>query len=173
MLFINEGQLGDIYGLYSDNTLPYILNINNIDDIIGVQQDFPELTASNDTVIVVWQDNRNGLQNCYISVSVNGAYFLNSSTSFTDSTSVGYKSDPDVEFSNGDIHLVYLDNTAHKIFYTKASFQTPSLISDQSETSDIISRIIDFSGREISGVKNQPLFHIYNDGKVKKMIILE
>jgi Leucine-rich repeat (LRR) protein len=36
-----------------------------------------------------------------------------------------------------------------------------------------ILKIIDFLGRETKGVKNQPLFYIYDDGTVEKKIILE
>jgi len=34
-------------------------------------------------------------------------------------------------------------------------------------------KIVDVLGREITGVKNEPLFYIYDDGTVEKKIILE
>ena len=34
-------------------------------------------------------------------------------------------------------------------------------------------KVIDLSGRENKGAKNEPLFYIYDDGTVEKKIILE
>ena len=34
-------------------------------------------------------------------------------------------------------------------------------------------KVIDLLGRDIKGVKNEPIFYIYDDGTVEKKIILE
>ena len=146
---------------------------NNIDFILGVQQDYPEISANKDTIVAVWQDNRSGMQDCYISISTNGAFSLNGSISFTDTTTVGYKSDPDVVYHKGEIHLVYLDNTQYKILYVKASFDMLNELLDLEEVSNEISKVVDFSGRETKNKKNIPLFYIYDDGKVEKRIIID
>ena len=152
--------------------LNYAYN-NNIDFISGVQQDYPQIAANEDTIIVVWQDNRMGFQNCYMSLSTNGAYYLNGSISFTDSTTMGNKQDPDVAYANRDIHLVYLDYNQHKIIYVKASFDQINEINQIPNGSNQIIRIIDVLGRETKRKKNQPLFYIYDDGTVEKRIVIE
>ena len=50
----------------------------------------------------------------------------------------------------------------------------PASIGDINESSNkkLIS-IIDFVGREVKAIKNQPLFYIYDDGTVEKKIIIE
>ena len=152
--------------------LSYSYN-NNIDLIVGVQQDYPEISANKDTIVVVWQDNRSGIQDCYVSISTNGASSLNGSISFTDSTTVGYKSDPDVVYNKGEIHLVYLDNTQYKILYVKASFDMLNEVLDVEEASNQISKVIDLSGRETKEKKNIPLLYIYDDGTVEKRITID
>jgi len=51
---------------------------------------------------------------------------------------------------------------------------TPTAITDINPSSDrkLIS-IIDVLGRESNGTRNEPLFYIYDDGTVKKKIIIE
>jgi hypothetical protein len=144
---------------------------NNVDLIVGVQQDYPEIAANKDTIVAVWQDNRSGMQDCYISVSTDGASSLYGSISFTDSTTGGYKSDPDVAYVKGNIHLVYLDNTQHKILYVRAFFDVLNEVLNVSKNSSQVSKIIDILGRETIPTNYTPLFYIYEDGSVERKII--
>ena len=136
-------------------------------------QDYPELAANGDTVVVVWQDNRTGMQDCYMSLSVEGISNLQSSISFTDTNLIGQRLDPDVAYMNGQIHLVYLDYTQHKIVYVKASFgllnSTNNLINNSIKNISIF----DVLGRKKIGKKNRMLFRIYDDGTVEKRIEIE
>tara|TARA_B100001540_G_scaffold128097_1_gene114223 strand:+ start:2172 stop:3506 length:1335 start_codon:yes stop_codon:yes gene_type:complete len=154
------------------NDLNYSYN-RNIDFINGVEQDYPEISGNQDTVVVVWQDNRNGFQNCYMSLSTNGAFNLNSSISFTDSTSIGYKYDPDVAYANRDIHLVYLDYTQYKIVYVKASFDMINEAQNLLPQEKKITRVFDMLGRNLNNKNNQILFYIKEDGTVKKQMVVK
>jgi len=46
-------------------------------------------------------------------------------------------------------------------------------IEESEKNSKRLIKIVDVLGREITGVKNEPLFYIYDDGTVEKKIILE
>jgi hypothetical protein len=139
----------------------------------GVIQNYPEISASGDTVVAVWQDNRESYQDCYISFSSEGAHALQGSLSFTDTSFFGQKIDPDVEFKNGNIHLVYLNSTEHKIVYLKAAFQSLSS-SDENFSQNTLRQIdqTDILGRKTD---KQMGFQIIIDekGGVKKRIILK
>ena len=51
---------------------------------------------------------------------------------------------------------------------------SPTLVKDNLyEIQRSLIKIIDLLGREIRKIKNQPLFYIYNDGSVKKRIIIK
>ena len=154
----------------STQTLNYSYN-HNIDFINGIIQNYPEVSVSGDTVVAVWQDNRGNTQDCYISVSTSGPANLNGSISYTDTNGLGQKIDPDVVFKNGEIHLVYLNNSEHKIVYVKASINTLSNIEEFNESFlNKPSTTSDLLGRR-SKKHNTPLIFIDKNGIAKKVII--
>ena len=123
-----------VYSNVNATDLNYSYN-RNIDSVGGIIQDYPEISANGDTIVVVWQDNRTGMQNCYINLSIEGPSNFSGSISFTDSSIAGQKLDPDVVYSNGKIHLVYLDDSQHKIVYVKASIDLANKINEINDIS--------------------------------------
>ena len=57
-----------VYSNVNTSDLNYSYN-RNIDFVAGALQDYPEISSNGDTIVVVWQDNRTGQQNCYMSYS--------------------------------------------------------------------------------------------------------
>jgi hypothetical protein len=156
----------------SMQNLNYSYN-NNIDFISGVVQNYPEVSASGDTIIAVWQDNRESYQDCYMSFSTEGPHALQGSLSFTDTSFFGQKIDPDVEFKNGIAHLVYLNSTEHKIVYLKASFQSLSSSNEHFYQNTLRKiRQIDILGRKTEINKGVQIV-VDEKGGVKKRIILK
>ena len=162
-----------VYNNVNEANLNFSYN-RNIDFISGSLQDYPEITSSGDTIVVVWQDNRTGLQNCHMSYSFTGASNLSGSISFTDTSSFGTKIDPDVVFSNRTIHLVYLDYSQYSIVYTKAYYNETTNVNDLSNTynTEIVYKK-DLLGRKVNSLRNTPLFYIFDDGTVEKRIVIE
>ena len=163
-----------VYSNVNKIDLNYSYN-RNIDFINGIIQDYPEVTGNEDTIIVVWQDNREGIQDCYISFSLGGALDFSESFAFTDTISGGQKMDPDVEYVNGEIHLVYLNSSQHKIVYVNAAFDELSNIIEinnmRFNQNNVVK--IDLLGREIINGNNKPFLYIHDDGTVEKKIIIE
>jgi hypothetical protein len=163
-----------VYSNVNKIDLNYSYN-RNIDFINGIIQDYPEVTGNEDTIIVVWQDNREGIQDCYISFSLGGVLNFSESFAFTDTISGGQKMDPDVEYANGEIHLVYLNSSQHKIVYVNAAFDELSNIIEinnmRFNQNNVVK--IDLLGREIINGNNKPFLYIHDDGTVEKKIIIE
>ena len=111
----------------SQSTLDYSYNIN-IDYIPNTIQRLPEISNNTDSIFIVWEDNRNGTQDCFLSYSLNGIPNLSRGNVFTDSLSTGPKFFPHVTFKNGNIHLVYVDYTESSIKYVKGFFTAPTYI---------------------------------------------
>ena len=156
----------------SMQNLNYSYN-NNIDFISGVVQNYPEVSASGDTIIAVWQDNRESYQDCYMSFSTEGPHALQGSLSFTDTSFFGQKIDPDVEFKNGIAHLVYLNSTEHKIVYLKASFKSLSSSNEHFYQNTLRkTRKIDVLGRKTE-INSGFQIVVDEKGSVKKRIILK
>ena len=154
------------------NDLNFVYN-NNIHFLNGAVQDYPEISGVNDTFAVVWQDNRDGIQNCYLSISTNGAFSLKNSISFTDSTSNGYKYDPDVEYANKDIHLVYLDYSNYKIVYVKATFGVTNNIQNVFLPTSSENQIIGLLGDVEKKSVNKIQLVTNKEGLISKQINLE
>ena len=156
----------------SMQNLNYSYN-NNIDFISGVVQNYPEVSASGDTIIAVWQDNRESYQDCYMSFSTEGPHALQGSLSFTDTSFFGQKIDPDIEFKNGIAHLVYLNSTEHKIVYLKASFKSLSSSNEHFYQNTLRkTRQIDVLGRKTE-INSGFQIVVDEKGSVKKRIILK
>ena len=49
----------------------------------------------------------------------------------------------------------------------------PTAIINEHNLNKQLIQVIDILGRESKGLKNQPLFYIYDDGTVEKKIIIE
>jgi len=156
----------------SMQNLNYSYN-NNIDFISGIVQNYPEVSASGDTIIAVWQDNRESYQDCYMSFSTEGPHALQGSLSFTDTSFFGQKIDPDIEFKNGIAHLVYLNSTEHKIVYLKASFKSLSSSNEHFYQNTLRkTRQIDVLGRKTE-INSGFQIVVDEKGSVKKRIILK
>ena len=81
-------------------------------------------------MFVVWQDNRNGLTDCFIKYSLNGVNNLAHLSSFTDSSVTGPKLNPHVAYSNNKLHLVYTDYSAYSIKYVNANLANTTFINE-------------------------------------------
>ena len=101
-----------------------------IRDRPGTIQNYPEIDNKGDSLFVVWQDNRNGLTDCFIKYSFNGVNNLANLSSFTDSSVTGPKLNPHVAYSNNKLHLVYTDYSAYSIKYVKANLGNTTFINE-------------------------------------------
>lgn len=130
----------------SQADLNFSYNIN-IDYIPTITQRYPEISNSHDSIFIVWEDNRNGIQDCFLSYSLNGITNLNRGNIFTDSLSMGPKFFPHVSFKNGNIHLVYVDYIESSIKYVKGFIAAPTYITEI-EHKDFINLNFDILGRK-------------------------
>ena len=96
----------------------------------GTIQNYPEIDNKDDSLFVVWQDNRNGLTDCFIKYSFNGVNNLTHLSSFTDSSVTGPKFNPHLAYSNNKLHLVYTDYSSYSIKYVKANIGNTTFVNE-------------------------------------------
>jgi hypothetical protein len=172
-----SGAINSINEMYLSavNRFDLQFTYNNVIHPLGFGlQDYPELSGNEDTIGLVWQDNRTGVLDCYFSHTVLGASSLSGSIKLTDSSSLGNQTDPDVSYSNRIFYFVYIDNTTHQIMYVTASLNEDiSSINIQEIKKRYLLEIRNILGEISLPVSNTPLVYIYNDGTVEKKIILE
>jgi len=107
--------------------LQYAYN-HNIDPISFGVQNFPEIAGNQDTIGVVWQDNRNSSMNCFFSFSTIGASSISGSVIMNDTNNIGNQTDPDAAYANGRFHFVYTNGGVHEILYRSATFTNSTTI---------------------------------------------
>jgi len=119
----------------------------NIDPIIGKVQDYPEITAMNDTIFFAWQDNRDNIPDCFISYSTNGVENLTQGIKFTDTTITSSKLNPDIVFKDKIVHIVYNHNGLNSVEYVKGYFGQLSSV-EEINSNKKIEFNFDLLGRE-------------------------
>ena len=74
-------------------------------------------------------------------------------------------------FNNQVTEAIYSFGDTYTYHYSNYSPSTS--IEDISSVNKEVLKVIDITGREIKATSNLPLFYIYNDGSVKRKMILE
>ena len=133
----------------------------NIDFLPNVEQSFPEIANSEDSIFIVWEDNRNGISNCFLSYSLSGVGNLSKGILFTDSANIGPKYSPHLAYKNGNLHLVYIDFIDNSIKYVKSDFNQLTYINHTEKNNY---KLINF---DIIGRKNKN--SIYKNLLIRKL----
>jgi len=142
--------------------LEYSYN-RNIDLLPNIEQSYPEIVNNEDSIFIVWQDNRNGMINCFLSYSLEGIENLSKGIPFTDTINMGPKYNPHLAFKNGNLHLVYIDYIDNSIKYVKTDFNNLNYI-NYTEKNNY--KLINY---DIIGRKNKN--SIYKNLLIKKLNI--
>jgi len=85
----------------------------------NVSQNYPSVDGSDDTIAVVWQDNRYLLSHIFASISTDGGQSFTNSILLSDTSVTASFIAPDVAYANGLFHFVWTSN--NKVIYKSAS----------------------------------------------------
>jgi hypothetical protein len=84
-------------------------------------QDHPSVAGANDTIAIVWDDNRTGNHNCYMVASVDGGSTFSEPVMINDTAAqAGVQRNPHVAYKNGVFHIVYQNSAANEVIYRTA-----------------------------------------------------
>lgn len=106
------------------------------DQLGGLQQNFPRIAGSGDTLGIVWQQNRLGDLNILFSWSVNGWAGL-SAPDTIHTVITGAQRTPDVAYENGVFHLVWEEQATGTLGYRSATINAFTGIAN-AETESLI-----------------------------------
>ena len=142
----------------------------------GDSQNFPRISGSSDTLVVVWEEKESGNTNIFCSVATDGnSQTLASFKSKVNSAQTGTQSKPDVVYKDGFVHVVYQDLAAGNVIYRKGIVADVTGINElngaeievyPNPTSQLISirglekefitavKVIDVLGKEVSVASN-------------------
>lgn len=107
-------------GLNNGINLATINMMNPPTSLPSDSQNFPRISASNDTIVTVWEERESGNSNIMISITTDGiGQTLSAYKSMVNPNLSGTQSKPDVIYSDGYVHVVYQDFSTGDVMYRK------------------------------------------------------
>ena len=124
--------------------------------------------------VVVWEENRNGVKECFYSIIDDNGANLNAGV-VSDTSIFGHKIEPDISHVyDNNFAIVYTASTQYEVHFIFASVMDIILNTSEinSQNKQIV-KSVDFLGKTITPEGNKPFINIYNDGSVERQIIIE
>jgi len=158
----------------SDLQKSYYTQVNEIG---FAYQDKAEIAVSSDGFFVtVWEDNRNGVKECFYNTQLsNGRSEFNGVIS--DTSVFGHKTEPDIAeggpYSSGNFSIVYTASTQQEVHFVFSALMLINSIDEAGSLNKKLIKSVDLLGREVVPKSNKPFINIYDDGSVKRKLIIE
>lgn len=101
----------------------------------SVNQNYGEITGSNDTLGVVWSDDRNSgsTNDCFFRYSVSGTNQFSATYNIHGGPMTGNQILPDIAFHNGVFHMVYADYDLNQLVYVTATIDPNTSVTENTE----------------------------------------
>lgn len=90
-------------------------------------QNYPVMAGKGDTLAVVWQGSTGGPTDVFFTYSVTGMSGLGVNVDTLTLATGGTQSRPDIEFSDGEFHIIYSDNLGSDVKYLRGAIDPASL----------------------------------------------
>ena len=139
-------------------------------------QDKAEIATDLNNFVTVWEENRNGIKECFYSViGSDGASLYNGIIS--DTAIFGHKIEPDITYGGpyvGAFSVVYSAANAQEVHFVCGPLMYVSAISEALDPNDKkLLKTVNLLGKTIIPKSNKPFINIYNDGSVERKIVIE
>lgn len=123
--------------------------------------------------VVVWEENRNGVKECFYSIIDDNGANLNAGV-VSDTSIFGHKIEPDITYVGGDTFAItYTASTQHEVHFVFVELSDVVSINELNSPNRKVVKTVDFLGKTITPEGNKPFLNIYNDGSVDRKIIIE
>lgn len=107
-------------GLNGGLNLEHVQIMNEPTSTVGDTQNFPRISGSGDTLVVVWEEKESGNSDILYSVTTDGnAQTLATYKAKVNSDQDGFQGKPDVIYENGFVHVIYQDLAAGDVIYRR------------------------------------------------------
>jgi hypothetical protein len=140
-------------------------------------QDKAEIATDLNNFVSVWQENRNGITECFYSViGSDGKSLYNGIIS--DTATFGHKIEPDISYGGpylGNFSVVYTASTEHEVhFFYGPLIYVVATINEASDSNDKkLVKTVNLLGENAIPESNKPFINIYNDGSVERIIVVQ
>jgi len=138
-------------------------------------QDQPKVATDLAHFVSVWEENRNGVKECFYNVMLsNGSSLYNGVIS--DTAVFGHKLKPDIACGSADggFSIVYSASTAKEVHFRFSPIMYGVGVTEDSNPQDKrLLKSVDLLGKTITPGSNKLFLNIYKDGTVERKIIIE
>jgi hypothetical protein len=125
-------------GLSGGLTLNSVQIMDEPTSTAGDAQNFPRISGSGDTLVVVWEEKESGNSDILYSVATDGnSQTLGAFKAKVNADLMGFQGKPDVIFKNGYVHVVYQDLATDNVIYRRGT------IADVTEINEMDGVVLD------------------------------
>ena len=140
-------------------------------------QDQPKIATDLNHFVSVWEENRNGVKECFYNVQASDGKSLHNSV-LSDTITFGRKLEPDIAYggpNTADVFsIVYTASTAHEVHFVYSSLMLVSAVHELEGMGDKkMLKSVDLLGKKVIPESNKPYINIYKDGSVERKIVVE
>ena len=144
-----------------------------IDGEGGSLQDKAEISTNNTYFVTVWEENRDGVKECFYNIIDKYGEKFNVSV-ISDSNTFGHKIEPDIAYVGDNIFAVtYTASTQQEVHFVFATLADLVSLEEINIQNRILTKSVDLLGRTIMTAKSKPFMYIYNDDSVERKIIIK
>ena len=123
--------------------------------------------------VVVWEENRNGVKECFYSIIDDNGVNLNAGV-VSDTSIFGHKIEPDITYVGGDTFAItYTASTQYEVHFVFVKLSDLVSINVLNSPNRKVVKTIDLLGRDVNPDINKPFINIYNDGRMERKLIIE
>jgi hypothetical protein len=140
-------------------------------------QDQPKIAADLNYFVSVWEENRNGIKECFYNVQASNGESLHNGM-LSDTTTFGHKLNPDIAYGGPNaadvFSVVYTASTAHEVHFVYSPLMFVTVVNElDGIVNKQLVRSVDLLGKEIVPENNKFHINIYKDGSVERKIVVE
>ena len=134
-------------------------------------QDKAEIATANNSFVTVWEENRNGVKECFYNIMDNNGVSLHTGI-ISDTSTFGHKMEPDIAYIDGNnFAITYTGST--QVHFVIATLTELVLVEEISNQNRRLTLSVDLLGKTIIPENNKPFINIYDDGSIERKIIIE
>lgn len=118
-------------------------------------QNYPRISAKNDTIVMAWEERINFNKEIYYAVSIPGMDPLEALSTYkfkANASSDGNQTNPDIIYKNGYVHLFYQDDFTGNVIYRRG--QIDVTVGLQAEESPVVSLYPNPTNNAVVTVRN-------------------
>ncbi|MDC3305529.1 glycoside hydrolase [Flavobacteriales bacterium] len=138
-------------------------------------QDQPKVATDLIYFVSVWEENRNGVKECFYNVMYpNGASLYNGVIS--DTATIGHKVKPDITYGGpfaGCFSIVYSASNSKEVHFRYSPIMFSVGANEIHLQNKKLLKSVDLLGKMITPESNKPFLNIYNDGTVERKVIVQ